>query len=67
MFPRRAQARFLPVNDHEAEWKVAAEYGSPDEAYVLVVDGGGVVRFRMRGSESEAGYAQVKKMVETMR
>ena len=65
--PARAQARFLPVNDHEREWRAAAGYTKADDAYVLVVDGGGVVRFRTEGAASDGVYAEVKKRVDGMR
>ena len=62
--PVRAQGRFLPVLDHEAEWKTVAGYGAADDAYVLVVDGGGVVRYRTEGAATDAAYGEVKRRVE---
>lgn len=65
--PDRAKGRFLPVYDHEAEWRVAAGYTRADDAYVMIVDGAGVVRFRTEGDANDAAYAEVKKRIEAMR
>ena len=62
--PERAKARFLPMFDHEAEWRAVAGYGVADNAYVLVVDGDGVVRYRTEGAATDAAYGEVKRRVE---
>jgi hypothetical protein len=58
---QNGQAHFLPVLDHEAEWKQAAGFSKADDAYVLVVDGNGAVRWRMEGPPTDAAYAEVKR------
>jgi ATP10 protein len=63
----RAKPRFVPVMNHEAEWRATANYKSGDDAYVLVVDEGGVVRWQTRGSVTDAAYGAVKEQVETLR
>ena len=65
--PERAKRRFLPVYDHEPEWRAAARFGRAEDAYVLVVDENGVVRYNTQGDASERAYAEVKKRVEGMR
>jgi hypothetical protein len=65
--PPRAQSRFLPVVDHEGDWKAAAGFGAADDAYILVVDGNGVVRWKTEGGASDATYAEVKRHVEDTR
>ena len=62
--PDRAKARFLPLFDHEAEWRAVAGYGAADDAYVLVLDGGGAVRYRTEGAATDAAYGEVKRRVE---
>ncbi len=57
----RGQAHFLPVLEHEAEWKRAAGYSAADDAYVLVVDGNGVVRWRSQGGLNEQAYGEMKR------
>jgi hypothetical protein len=55
------QQHFLPVLDHEEEWKRVAGFGAADDAYVLVVDGDGVVRWRVHGGLTEQAYAEIKR------
>ena len=57
----RGQAHFLPVLDHEAEWKRVAGFGAADDAYVLLVDGRGKVRWKTQGGWSEQAYAEMKR------
>lgn len=64
--PEPAKGRFLPLYDHESEWRAAAGYSRAEDAYVLIVDGNGVVQFRVEGAASDAAYAEVKKRVEGM-
>ena len=63
----RGQTTFLPVEDHEKEWKAVTSYRAEDDAYVLVVDGGGVVRWRTQGDLNEAGYAELKQQVKALK
>lgn len=65
--PDVAKSHFLPVLDHEKEWKTAAGFKAPDDAYVLVVDGTGVVRARVQGVANDANFAEVKRQVDGVR
>ena len=65
--PQPAQGRFLPLYDDEPEWRAAAGYTKPDDAYVLVVDGAGVVQFHAQGQATETTYAEVRKRVDGLR
>jgi hypothetical protein len=65
--PDRARATFLPVSDHEAEWKAAANFNKAGDAYVLVVDKTGAVRGRVEGAANDASYAEMKRLLETAR
>ena len=56
----KGQAHFLPIVDHESEWRQVAGYSKADDAYVLVVDGNGVVRWRGEGALSDAGVCGVE-------
>ncbi len=62
--PDRAKARFAPIYDHEGEWKTAAGYGKADDAYVLIVDGKGMVRWKYEGAAGDAQYGELKRQVE---
>ena len=57
----KGQAHFLPIVDHESEWRQVAGYSKADDAYLLVVDGNGVVRWRGEGALSDAAYAELKR------
>jgi len=65
--PDVAKSHFLPVVDHEKEWKAAAGFKPSDDVYVLVVDGAGVVRARVFGIASDANFAELKRQVDAVR
>ena len=62
--PERAYDHFLTLADHEAEWKAATGYAQADDAYVLLVDGHGAVRWKTHGAVSDARYAELKGRLE---
>jgi hypothetical protein len=64
--PEAEQAHFLPTFSDEAEWRKVARYANSDDAYVLVVDGEGRVRWQTSGKVTDAGFAVLKKQVETV-
>ncbi len=61
--PDRAKNKFLPIYDHEGEWKSAAGYGKVEDAYVLLVDSSGLVRWRCEGEASDASYGELQRRV----
>ncbi len=63
----RGKAHFLPVLDHEKEWKALAGYHAADDAYLLVVDATGTVRWKTEGALTESSYAQLKQQLESAR
>ena len=67
--PTQAQPRFVPVADREGEWKSAAGYSRQtpeDQAYLLVVDGSGVIHARFAaGPPTGAAYANLKRQLQT--
>jgi ATP10 protein len=65
--PEAEQPHFLPVFSNEAEWRTIARYTNPDDAYILVVDGQGIVRWQTSGKVTDAGFAALKQQVETAR
>ena len=64
--PDRAKGTFLPIADHEREWKALAGYKGSDDAYVLIVDSEGVVRETVTGTASDDKYAQLRRRVDQM-
>jgi hypothetical protein len=65
--PEVARGQFLPIFDHEAEWKSVAGYNKPDDAYVLLVDDSGVVLWKFAGPATDASYAEMKRRVDALR
>lgn len=59
--PERAQAHFLVVTEHESEWKSITGYASADDAYVIVIDSSGAVRWKTHGAPTDAAYADLKQ------
>jgi predicted transcriptional regulator len=51
----------------EAEWRKIARYTNADDAYVLVVDGDGKVRWQTSGKVTDAAFAVLKEQVDTLR
>lgn len=64
---QHGQMHFLPVADHENEWKEAAGYSNPDRAYVLLVDGSGALLWRMGGPFTAASYAELQRQLAAAR
>jgi hypothetical protein len=64
--PEAMQAHFMPVFSGESEWKKVARFANADDAYVLVVDGEGKVRWQTSGKVTEAGFAALKEQVEAL-
>ena len=62
--PPAAQARFLPLTDHEAAWRKVTHYGKPDDPYVLLVDGQGRVLWQAEGDASNQAYTALQQQVE---
>ena len=58
-----ARDHFLPVLDHEAEWKQAAGSISIDNSSVLVVDAHGAIRWRCQGTPNDAAFAELEHQV----
>ncbi len=68
--PERAQPRFVPITDHEDEWKAVSGYskqGGEDAAYLIVLDPTGKVQSRQAaGIPTDQTYAAVKQSLEVM-
>lgn len=64
--PARAQSRFLPILDHEAEWKTLAGFTTPDDAYVLLVDANGILQWTVQGRAIDLSYAKVKQRIANL-
>jgi hypothetical protein len=65
--PPEERARFVPVLDHETEWRALVHYGAPDDTYLVVVDGRGDVAWQTHGAATDAAYAALKQEVEALK
>jgi hypothetical protein len=59
--PQAERPHFLPLMEDEPAWRAAARYDKPDDAYVLLVDATGTVRWQMEGDATDAAYRDFKK------
>lgn len=58
--PEAQKAHFLPITQDDKPWKSAAHYNKPDDAYVLLVDGNGIILWQTEGDESDTTYTQLQ-------
>jgi hypothetical protein len=59
--PEVEKPHFLPMMEDEPAWRAVARYDKPDDAYVLLVDGTGAVRWQTEGTATDAAYRGLKK------
>jgi hypothetical protein len=62
----RGRPHFVPLFDNEDAWRRLVHYTAPDDAYVLIVDGSGAVRWQMQGQATDAAYAVLKLKLEML-
>ncbi len=65
--PEAEQQHFFPVFSDEAAWQKVTRYGNAEDAYVLVVDAQGIVRWQTSGKVTDAGFTALKQQVEAAR
>lgn len=61
-----ARAHFLPLLDNELSWRALAHYNKPDDAYILLIDGTGLVRWQSQGPPTDATYSTLKQKVDSL-
>lgn len=59
--PEAERPHFLPMMQGEPAWRAVAHYDKPDDAYVMLVDGTGAVRWQTEGDATDAAYGELKK------
>jgi hypothetical protein len=62
--PDRERPHFLPIAEDEAAWRAVTHYSKPDDAYVLLIDSDGVVKWQTEGDASDAAYGELKRRLE---
>jgi len=60
------RAHFVPLTENEAGWLAATHYVQGDDAYVLLIGGDGIVRWKTRGAVTGANYAELKGKIGEM-
>lgn len=61
--PKGQDSHFLPIYEHESEWKTAVNFSAPDDPYVLVTRADGHILWRTHGPASNGVYAELKASV----
>ena len=59
--PKEQRDRFLLVYQKEAELKMAAGFTAPDDAYILLLDASGAIRWRFHGPVTDSAIAELQK------
>jgi hypothetical protein len=59
--PAAEKPHFLPLTEDDKPWRAVAHYDKADDAYVLLADGEGVVRWRTQGGATDAAWAGLKR------
>src|ERR1017187_6302787 len=58
--PGPERAHFVPLTEADKPWRAVAHYDKPDDAYVLVVNGGGALLWRTEGEATDMAWAEFK-------
>jgi hypothetical protein len=64
--PENERPHFLPVTEDDQPWRAVVHYNKStgDDAYVLLVDGTGVVRWQTEGDATSMAYAELKQSLD---
>ena len=57
------QARFVPVYDHEADWKKLVNFSAEDDPYLVLARPDGSVIWQTHGLLSESLYGELKNAI----
>lgn len=64
--PAGEQAHFIPILDHEDDWKKLVNFSAPDDAYILLTDSHGHVVWQTRGPLTDASYDALKSAISKL-
>ena len=56
----------MPLVEDDKPWRAVAKYWKPDDAYLILVDGDGTVRWQVEGDATDAAYAGLKKKLNEL-
>ncbi len=58
--PAEQQAHFVPILDHEEEWKKLVNFSAPDDPYIVLADPQGHVLWQTHGAFTDASFEALK-------
>jgi hypothetical protein len=61
--PAVQHSHFVPIYDHEADWKKLVNFSSPDDPYILIVAPDGHTLWQTHGSVTDSAYSELKSAV----
>jgi len=61
--PAAQHSHFVPIYDHEADWKKLVNFSGADDVYILVTSPDGRVLWQTHGLLSDSGYAELQAAV----
>jgi hypothetical protein len=64
--PADQQIHFIPILDHEDEWKKLVNFSAPDDPYILLTNPEGRVIWQTHGSLTDASYDALKSAVSKL-
>ena len=64
--PADQQPHFIPILDHEDEWKKLVNFSAPDDAYILLSDSHGHIVWQTHGTLTDSSYDALKSAVSKL-
>lgn len=64
--PENLRDHFVPVLHGESELKRLVKYNEKDDAYLVLVDGAGSVRYQIHGAVTDANYSQFWQHIDSL-
>jgi hypothetical protein len=64
--PAGELSHFVPVYSNESDWKRAANFSAPDDAYLIVATPDGQIVWQAHGAYSDGIYGELKKSVSSV-
>jgi hypothetical protein len=64
--PAEQQSHFIPILDHEDEWKKLVNFSAPDDCYILLTDPRGHVAWQTHGPLTDASYDALKSALSKL-
>jgi len=64
--PAEQQAHFIPILDHEDEWKKLVNFSASEDAYILLTDPRGHVAWQTHGPLTDTSYEALKSALSKL-